>query len=105
MRWSRAVCLCVALLVIVSGAVISGSGARAAGAGVTAYIELSATKPDPGCDLNVAVEVRSSGAAISGVSASIALFAGGDIVAIDTENTDDGGVAHFSVSTSGIGAD
>jgi uncharacterized protein YvpB len=105
MRWSRAVCMCVALLVIVSGAMISGPGAQAAGAGVTAYIELSSTKPNPGCDLNVAVEVRSSGAAISGVTTSIALFAGSDIVAIDDENTDDSGVAHFSVSTTGIGSD
>ena len=105
MRWSRAVCLCVALLVIVSSAMISGPGARAAGAGVTAYIELSSTKPNPGCDLNVAVEVRSSGAAISGVTASIALFAGSDVVAVDNQNTDDNGVAHFSVSTSGIGTD
>ena len=104
MRWSRAVCVLVALLVIVGGMSVAGAG-QAAASGVTAYVELSSTKPDPGCDLHVAVEVRSSGAAISGADASIALFAGSDVVAIDSETTDENGVAHFTVNTSGIGSD
>jgi uncharacterized protein YvpB len=102
---SRAKTVLAALLVAVAGVSFVPAATQAATRDVTAYIELSSTRPDPGCALAVAIEVRADGAAVSNTEVSIALFAGSDPVSIDSEVTDGNGVAHLSVDTSGIGSD
>jgi uncharacterized protein YvpB len=102
---SRAFTVLAALLVAVAGISFVPTATQAATRDVTAYIELSSTRPDPSCGLSVAIEVRSDGAAVSNTEVSVALFAGSEPVSIDTAATDGNGVAHLSVDTSAIGSD
>jgi len=103
---SRAIPLLAALLIALGGLQFLPATSQAASTrDVTAYIELSSTRPDPSCGVAIAIEVRSAGAAVSNTEVSVALFAGSDVVSIDSQVTDGNGVAHLSVDTSAIGSD
>jgi uncharacterized protein YvpB len=78
---------------------------QAATRDVHAWVELSTTRPGPSCDVYLTIEVRASGNAVSNAEVVIALFNGEEAVQVDRQYTDGNGVAHLSVSASGIGAD
>jgi uncharacterized protein YvpB len=74
---------------------------------VHAWIELSSTRPAVGCTLDVSVEIRESGAAVSRTEVALALFVGDEVVGSDTAVTDGDGIAYLGLDTSGTynGAD
>jgi uncharacterized protein YvpB len=74
---------------------------------VDAWIELSSVRPSIGCTLDVSVEVRDAGFAVTQTEVSLALFVDGDVVGADTAVTDGDGIAYLAVDTSGAyaGAD
>ena len=93
-----------AVLIMLGGALVPMSTTPASAADVTAWVELSSTKPGPGCTIAMAIEIRSAGRAISGAEVSIALFDNGSVIGIDTEYTNDNGVAYLGVNAAS-GAD
>ncbi|MEZ4498251.1 MAG: hypothetical protein R2845_16085 [Thermomicrobiales bacterium] len=93
-----------AVLIMLAGALVPMSTTPASAADVTAWVELSSTKPGPGCTIAMAIEIRSAGRAISGAEVSIALFDNGSVIGIDTEYTNDNGVAYLGVNAAS-GAD
>lgn len=81
--------------------------ARAAGTvDVDTWIELSATSPSSGCDVQASVEVRSGGYALAGVDVYIGLYVDSELISADEVFTDDNGIALLSFDPSGAdGAD
>jgi uncharacterized protein YvpB len=90
-------CLLTALVAGVAPRTAEAEGVR----DVHAWIELSSTRPAVGCALDVSVEVRDAGFAVTQTEVALALFLGDDVVGADTSVTDGDGVAHLSLDTSG----
>ena len=67
-----------------------------------AWIDLSATKPGPGCEVSMSIEMRIEGAPVSNIEVAIGLFDDGDLVALDRGTTTEEGATWLSVSTAGV---
>ena len=105
MARSRAFAVLAALLMSLAGVAALPMSTEAATRDVHAWVELSTTRPGPGCPVYMTIEVRAGGAAVSNAEVVIALFNGDEVVQVDREYTDGNGVAHLSVTADGIGAD
>jgi uncharacterized protein YvpB len=68
---------------------------------VTSWVEISSTRPAVGCTIDLAIEIRSSGNAVSSSEVAIALFLEESLVSSDSSVTDGNGVAHLAVPTGG----
>jgi uncharacterized protein YvpB len=68
---------------------------------VTSWIEISSTRPASGCTVDVGIEIRDAGNAVSSTEVSIALFAGEEVISSDSAVTDGDGVSQLTVSTGG----
>ena len=81
---------------------IAASGMRAqdANADVTAWIEISSTRPAVGCNVVFGIEIRDQGNAVTDTRVAAALFSGSDPIDIDRDVTDSDGVVHLTVNTS-----
>jgi len=90
------------MLVVLMGALAPAFTPQANAQEATAWVELSSTKPGPGCTIAVAIEIRSSGHAVANTEVSVALFDDGGVVSIDRQLTNGDGIAHLGVvATSG----
>ncbi len=108
MRRALPVSVVLSLLIGMTAGLVPGHRAVAAGMrDVNAWIELSSTRPSVGCAVDVSIEIREAGHAVSQTEVTTVLFLGDDIVATDLAVTDGDGIAHLSVDTSGThgGAD
>jgi uncharacterized protein YvpB len=108
MRRALPVSVVLSLLVALASGMAPHPRAAAQGMrDVDAWIELSSTRPGVGCALDVSVEVRESGYAVSQTEVSLALLIGDDVIGADRAVTDGNGVAYLSLDTSGAwgGAD
>jgi uncharacterized protein YvpB len=94
-----------ALLMMLAGVAAQPAVTQAATRDVHAWVEISSTRPGPGCEVYLTIEVRASGNAVSGAEVVVALFNGEETVQVDRQYTDGNGVAHLSVTASGIGPD
>lgn len=101
----RAFAVLAALLIALAGFVSPLTVSEATARNAHAWVEISSTRPGPGCTVHVAIEIRASGVAVSNTEVSIGLFSGSTLVAIDRAYTDGHGVAHLAVVANGIGAD
>ncbi|MEA2511398.1 MAG: hypothetical protein QOJ59_885 [Thermomicrobiales bacterium] len=102
MRRALPVSVVLSLLLGMASGMVPRQRAEAAGMrDVNAWIELSSTRPGVGCAVDVSVEIRESGHAVSQTEVSLALFIGEDVVSSDQAVTDGEGIAHLSVDTSG----
>lgn len=97
---------------VVAALILAGSvfatqptGSRAADP-VTAWIELGSTRPEVGCFVPVAIEVRSNGAAFQQNEVSIGFFINDELHSIDTDitNSEGVGVLAFDTSEAWVGA-
>jgi uncharacterized protein YvpB len=81
---------------------IAATSARAqdANADVTAWIEISSTRPAVGCNVVFGVEIRDQGNAVTDTRVAAALFSGSDPIDIDRDITDSDGVVHLTVDAS-----
>ncbi len=95
---TRVLTALVAVMVVFAGVLAPVLTPPAAAVEATAWVEVSSTKPGPGCTIAMAIEIRSSGHAVTGAEVSIALFDDGGVVSIDTEHTNSNGVAHLGVA-------
>jgi uncharacterized protein YvpB len=102
---SRAFAVLAALLMSLAGVAALPVATEAATRDVHAWVEISSTRPGPGCEVFLTIEVRASGNAVSNAEVVIALFNGSEAVQVDRQYTDGNGVAHLSFTASGIGAD
>ncbi len=105
MARSRAFAVLAALLMSLASVAALPMTTEAATRDIHAWVELSTTRPGPGCAVNVAIEVRAGGTAVSNAEVVIALFNGDEVVQVDRQYTNGDGVAYLSVTASGIGAD
>jgi uncharacterized protein YvpB len=102
MRRALPMSVVLSLLVALMGGLTPSPRAAAADMrNVNAWIELSATSPGVGCPLDVSVEVRESGYAVTQTEISLALFIGDDVIGADRAVTNGDGVAHLALDTSG----
>jgi uncharacterized protein YvpB len=94
------------VMVAFAGGAVPGAAAESLRT-VDAWIELSSIRPAVGCTLDVSVEVRDAGFAVSQTEVSLAFFVDGDVVGADTAVTDEDGIAYLAVDTGGAyaGAD
>ena len=97
-RLTRAAALVVALVMIAPLFASSASAAQ----GVTAWVEIESKTPGVGCVVDVSVEVRSSGGAMSGADVSVALTEDGtsNVISSDTAVTNGSGIAWLAMDTS-----
>jgi len=68
---------------------------------VTSWIEVSSTRPAVGCSVDLGIEIRGGGNAISSTEVSIALFNGEELISADRQVTNGDGIAHLTVETGG----
>jgi uncharacterized protein YvpB len=91
-----------AVLLLVASALPRVSPVSAASMrSVTSWIELSTTRPASGCSVDVAIEIRDAGNAVSSTEVAAALFAEEEVISSDSSVTNGDGVAHLSVTTGG----
>ena len=78
------------------------AGTPADAADVTAWVETESKSPGLGCAVDVSVEVRSGGGALSGAEVSVALSEDGtdNVISVDRETTNDRGIAWLVLDTS-----
>ena len=87
------------LLVTAFGGPLAARPVQAGERWVQSWVEVGSTKPAIGCQVDVSVEVRDGGYAVSGVEAMVALGIDGDIYAADRGITNDAGVAYLTIDT------
>lgn len=90
------------LLLIVSAMPAVTPVSAASMRSVTSWIEVSTTRPAAGCTIDVGIEIRDAGQAVSSTEVSLALFDGNDdVISTDSAVTNGDGVAHLEVETGG----
>lgn len=104
MPQTRAYKALVAVMVAIMGVLTPAIIPTASASEATAWVELSSTKPGPGCTINVSIEIRSNGHALTGTEVSVALFDDGSVISMDAQQTNSNGVAYLGVVASN-GAD
>jgi len=74
---------------------------------VDAWATIGTIHPAAGCTVDVAIEVRDGGAALSGanVAIEVSLDDSGEVISTDSAATNDSGVAYLTYDTSAAGAD
>ncbi len=80
------------------------SALAAAAAPVTAWLEISTTRPAAGCSVNISVEIRTNGDPVAAAGVNAALFSGRSLIDTYSATTDGNGVVELSVdASSGVG--
>ena len=67
---------------------------------INTWIDISATRPEVGCLMEISVEVRDSGQALPSVEVELALHVADTIVALDRAITNENGIAFLELDTS-----
>lgn len=91
-----------AIIALVAFAPIFAPAAPVAAQDVTAWVETATTTPGAGCVVDVSVEVRSSGGAVSGADVSVAVTIddSGEVISMDRATTNGSGIAWLVIDTS-----
>jgi uncharacterized protein YvpB len=92
-----------AMFLVASAVPIAKPASAATSRSVTSWIEVSSTRPASGCTIDLGIEIRDSGNAVSSTEVSIALFADEELISADRAVTDSEGVAQLAVETGGAG--
>ena len=92
-----------AMFLVASTVPMAKSTSAASVRSVTSWIEVSSTRPASGCTVDLGIEIRDSGNAVSSTEVSIALFADDELISADRAVTDGDGVAQLAVETGGAG--
>lgn len=92
-----------ALLLVLAGGPFGAPTAVAQSQSVDTWVTLGATSPSAGCVVDVTVEVRSGGGAVSGADVVVNLSVddgSGNVISSDRSVTDDAGIAYLVYDTS-----
>jgi uncharacterized protein YvpB len=99
-RW-RSVSFAVMAAILFGMAAMPASGAKASEEiPVTAWFDVSTTKPGIGCTIDMSVELRTDGETVSAAEVYTAFIIDGEISSADRGVTDDSGVVYLGLDTS-----
>ncbi len=87
------------LIALVAPLMAGVATVSAATKSIDAWIDISATRPEVGCVMDISVEVRESGRALPSVEVELALHVADTIVALDRAITNENGVAFLELDT------
>ena len=90
----------VFLIALVAPLMAGVATVSAATKSIDAWIDISATRPEVGCVMDISVEVRESGRALPSVEVELALHVADTIVALDRAITNENGIAFLELDTS-----